>query len=113
MCDFLLMYRTPPVSTRSDTLVPYTTIFRSGLHGLGLYAETGGGVLGAELLHRPQHEDGALRLRQGVDGGFQQAADLALRGGGFRAAFWGHAVLRRMLWGAVRHAAAQDRKSVV
>src|SRR3546814_14796626 len=29
---FFLMIRRPPRSTRTDTLFPYTTLFRSGLH---------------------------------------------------------------------------------
>src|SRR3546814_7936654 len=29
MCVFFLMYRRPPRSTRTDTLLPYTTLFRS------------------------------------------------------------------------------------
>src|SRR3546814_19532581 len=28
-CVFLLMIRRPPISTRTDTLLPYTTLFRS------------------------------------------------------------------------------------
>src|SRR3546814_15886587 len=31
---FFLMIRTPPRSTRTDTLFPYTTLFRSGQTGL-------------------------------------------------------------------------------
>src|SRR3546814_16363364 len=30
MCFFFLMIRRPPRSTRTDTLFPYTTLFRSG-----------------------------------------------------------------------------------
>src|SRR3546814_19435522 len=30
-CFFFLMIRRPPRSTRTDTLFPYTTLFRSGL----------------------------------------------------------------------------------
>src|SRR3546814_9349580 len=30
MCMFFLMIRRPPRSTRTDTLFPYTTLFRSG-----------------------------------------------------------------------------------
>src|SRR3546814_20467584 len=33
VCFFLLMIRRPPRSTRTDTLFPYTTLFRSGLSG--------------------------------------------------------------------------------
>src|SRR3546814_6822674 len=36
-CFFFLMIRRPPLSTRSDTLFPYTTLFRSPL-GDGLLA---------------------------------------------------------------------------
>src|SRR3546814_20544438 len=35
---FCLMIRRPPRSTRTDTLFPYTTLFRSGLGG-ELYAQ--------------------------------------------------------------------------
>src|SRR3546814_15246494 len=31
-CIFFLMIRRPPRSTRTDTLFPYTTLFRSGRH---------------------------------------------------------------------------------
>src|SRR3546814_16834032 len=31
-CVFFLMIRRPPRSTRTDTLFPYTTLFRSRLH---------------------------------------------------------------------------------
>src|SRR3546814_2805516 len=33
---FILMIRRPPRSTRTDTLFPYTTLFRSGQNKLGL-----------------------------------------------------------------------------
>src|SRR3546814_1416115 len=33
MCGFLVMIRRPPRSTRTDTLFPYTTLFRSALIG--------------------------------------------------------------------------------
>src|SRR3546814_16268395 len=32
MCFFFLMIRRPPRSTRTDTLFPYTTLFRSAVH---------------------------------------------------------------------------------
>src|SRR3546814_14705428 len=35
---FLLMIRRPPRSTRTDTLFPYTTLFRSLLGGLAKFA---------------------------------------------------------------------------
>src|SRR3546814_12602017 len=41
MCFFFLMIRRPPRSTRTDTLFPYTTLFRSlaGLFLIGVLAE--------------------------------------------------------------------------
>src|SRR3546814_7602788 len=61
---FLLMIRRPPRSTRTDTLVPYTTLFRSELLGAGL--ERGVVVLqrGDALLRR------GLFGRQSLDIGF-------------------------------------------
>src|SRR3546814_19750115 len=50
-CFFFLMIRRPPRSTRTDTLFPYTTLFRSAAR------ETGD--MAAELLfegRRPGHE---------------------------------------------------------
>src|SRR3546814_5506341 len=35
ICFFFLMIRRPPRSTRTDTLFPYTTLFRSGALGQG------------------------------------------------------------------------------
>src|SRR3546814_2379016 len=35
---FFLMLRRPPRSTRTDTLLPYTTLFRSEHHGLSYTA---------------------------------------------------------------------------
>src|SRR3546814_4809176 len=39
---FFLMIRRPPRSTRTDTLFPYTTLFRSVLAGSGLDPKVGG-----------------------------------------------------------------------
>src|SRR3546814_6632167 len=36
MLLFFLMIRRPPRSTRTDTLFPYTTLFRSALHAPGV-----------------------------------------------------------------------------
>src|SRR3546814_12172257 len=38
VCLFFLMIRRPPRSTRTDTLFPYTTLFRSAGAGAGLIA---------------------------------------------------------------------------
>src|SRR3546814_14469587 len=34
-CFFFLMIQRPPISTRTDTLFPYTTLFRSDWNGIG------------------------------------------------------------------------------
>src|SRR3546814_13806551 len=47
---FFLMIRRPPRSTRTDTLFPYTTLFRSRMHGL----QHIGGVL-RDLGRTPRH----------------------------------------------------------
>src|SRR3546814_18108647 len=41
LCIFLLMIRRPPRSTRTDTLFPYTTLFRSRGHHYGTRSSTG------------------------------------------------------------------------
>src|SRR3546814_3870767 len=55
------MIRRPPISTRSYTLFPYTTLFRSGLLGtaLGRAADVEGahGELGARLADRLRGDD--------------------------------------------------------
>src|SRR3546814_10203532 len=51
------MIRRPPRSTRTDTLFPYTTLFRSGLAALGVGDEEGPG---GEVLRRPGEVDGVV-----------------------------------------------------
>src|SRR3546814_6918562 len=70
---FFLMIRRPPRSTRTDTLFPYTTLFRSGRIERAVVeadaaAEAGGLVLlaGGDLA-RPQR--GAVIGRKGMDDG--------------------------------------------
>src|SRR3546814_15562803 len=46
---FFLMIRRPPRSTRTDTLFPYTTLFRSRL-GRPVAAARGGAATGAAVL---------------------------------------------------------------
>src|SRR3546814_18475795 len=48
-CFFCLMIRRPPRSTRTDTLFPYTTLFRS-VGGLHVYGDVGVSV--GELAHQ-------------------------------------------------------------
>src|SRR3546814_16899094 len=50
------MIRRPPRSTRTDTLFPYTTLFRSRLLGLGAERQPHAGVVGADLLELQPHE---------------------------------------------------------
>src|SRR3546814_2144501 len=61
---FFLMIRRPPRSTRTDTLFPYTTLFRSRLRDrCGLERVRRGGHVGS--LHRPaprRHQPGHLGL---------------------------------------------------
>src|SRR3546814_685671 len=49
---FFLMIRRPPRSTRTDTLFPYTTLFRSFLEGGAAF-----------LVHQPRQRLGKLRVR--------------------------------------------------
>src|SRR3546814_4101039 len=48
---FLLMIRRPPISTRTDTLLPYTTLFRSraGIRDGAAAARARRGTAGADL----------------------------------------------------------------
>src|SRR3546814_20091697 len=56
ICCFFLMTRRPPRSTRTDTLFPYTTLFRSvgsvGDSYDNALAETINGLYKAEVIHR-------------------------------------------------------------
>src|SRR3546814_7882350 len=61
MFFFFLMIRRPPRSTRTDTLFPYTTLFRSWLGGVGDIAVGQQHHRGHEL-----HRDSA-RLDRGVE----------------------------------------------
>src|SRR3546814_8566332 len=49
LCFFLLMIRRPPRSTRTDTLFPYTTLFRSSPAQIPTTASTGRHQTGAGL----------------------------------------------------------------
>src|SRR3546814_19660147 len=70
---FFLMIRRPPRSTRTDTLFPYTTLFRSrrregGAHGLGIEAPVGQQGVGkqdGELLAADPPDDRRRRRRPG------------------------------------------------
>src|SRR3546814_12792702 len=56
LCFFFLMIRRPPISTRTDTLFPYTTLFRSsGLPGPtpAVGARHAAGLSAGKILARP------------------------------------------------------------
>src|SRR3546814_20196963 len=57
---FFLMIRRPPRSTRTDTLFPYTTLFRSDR-----CVDAGGGMTGAERSQR-RHRSAAGRGGEGA-----------------------------------------------
>src|SRR3546814_10789801 len=63
-CFFFLMIRRPPRSTRTDTLFPYTTLFRSPEHRL-VQAEIDDLSLAGSVARpqRHQHADGAVHPR--------------------------------------------------
>src|SRR3546814_19036997 len=58
------MIRRPPRSTRTDTLFPYTTLFRSSVDALAVLEDGAANDFGFELLH--QLAGGHLVLRRGV-----------------------------------------------
>src|SRR3546814_5397739 len=78
---FFLMIRRPPRSTRTDTLFPYTTLFRSlgraagpGHREVGLTRDAADDVVEAEASPRSQHPEDlavqaplALDVHRGVD----------------------------------------------
>src|SRR3546814_12357785 len=87
---FFLMRRRPPRSTRTDTLFPYTTLFRSDLHlvdarggeqAAGVVAEAEdrravGGFIAADAL---KHRRAVVqRVRHHVGGGFRPGLDAAV-----------------------------------
>src|SRR3546814_7585674 len=59
---FFLMIRRPPRSTRTDTLFPYTTLFRSRPH------HRAGGSRGIDARHRrlQRHVHGGVRVEVGA-----------------------------------------------
>src|SRR3546814_19337157 len=67
---FFLMIRRPPRSTRTDTLFPYTTLFRSPCRPLGLTALWSGAGeksgLSSPSEQRPLNRESILWRRQGL-----------------------------------------------
>src|SRR3546814_12712740 len=64
-CFFFLMIRRPPRSTRTDTLFPYTTLFRSPRSSGSLHAHRGGAHWRPNSLHcrAPRHRCACNRRR--------------------------------------------------
>src|SRR3546814_7803398 len=82
---FFLMIRRPPRSTRTDTLFPYTTLFRSKKKGDGDPSPSSRSAAadGRPGGHPPALFSGARRrLLQGIDRHVSAAAALGLEGNG-------------------------------
>src|SRR3546814_13810853 len=60
------MIRRPPRSTRTDTLVPYTTLFRSGAHEIDAAArhDVDLEVVGAQIVEQLDHR---LKVHSGIE----------------------------------------------
>src|SRR3546814_15542499 len=83
MVFFVVIIRRPPVYTRTDTLVPYTTLVRSGGHGVDLVrAPVRRNLHGDVALGQAGHRLGELvdRLHDAPADG-DQAADAERQGG--------------------------------
>src|SRR3546814_17545738 len=67
---FFLMIRRPPISTRTYTLFPYTTLFRSGGQCAGASLHLSWlGVSSGRQLHRGADREGADAREQALEGG--------------------------------------------
>src|SRR3546814_8473320 len=102
------MIRRPPRSTRTDTLFPYTTLFRSDLHRL---LERLAGVdehvvacFHASLVERARHDDAAVAAIAAAHGGHRVQGVVAEAVDGLFAG-------RRRVEPAVAPQAVRDRKS--
>src|SRR3546814_10953801 len=65
---FFLMIRRPPRSTRTDTLFPYTTLFRSDAHRRDAGQRHGGYVRRQQRVVDPRRETGRFRCSVGMVG---------------------------------------------
>src|SRR3546814_13287700 len=64
-CLFFLMIRRPPRSTRTDTLFPYTTLFRSHANPNLLRSDCDADEL--RLLYNPRKDVAVLRFATPID----------------------------------------------
>src|SRR3546814_1209236 len=58
------MIRRPPRSTRTDTLFPYTTLFRSLISDIGASSSAGPALMAMEISSYPKLHRGADRSRR-------------------------------------------------
>src|SRR3546814_3628347 len=72
---FLLLIRRPPTSTRTDTLLPYTTFVRSLEHGFGLNVRRGALGGGLQLVGQRQREP-RLRIGRGQSRSEEHTSEL-------------------------------------
>src|SRR3546814_16298227 len=74
LCFCFLMIRRPPISTRTDTLFPYTTLFRARLHD----APAGAAAVAPARPRRCRVSEGWLLLVLTLDATVRVAAPLIL-----------------------------------
>src|SRR3546814_13668179 len=90
---FFLMIRRPPRSTRTDTLFPYTTLFRSaGSRRQGQVGEAGQLEGGCNVRHRPGQVQGIDAFGETVDERLEGAMQGALADRRLEISFAGAAV---------------------
>src|SRR3546814_15011772 len=96
MCVFFLMIRRPPRSTRTDTLFPYTTLFRSLVDDREVIGRIAGGDLGdrRELVFDQADTRQVLGGRLAVDLAAVRRHDGLIGPGGLRAQQNGNAYQR-------------------
>src|SRR3546814_5406351 len=70
------MIRRPPRSTRTDTLFPYTTLFRSNTHEARLMAEAGADIIVAHMGLTTKGKIGAKTARS-LDECVQEIGEIA------------------------------------
>src|SRR3546814_13855096 len=100
---FFLMIRRPPRSTRTDSLLPYTSLFRSGL------AARVSGMAGADISDQPEQQ------RDGERGGDQSGEEDELPGAQPPGTERQHLAARQIDLDQLERAVGSeiDRKSVV
>src|SRR3546814_2934037 len=107
------MIRRPPRSTRTDTLFPYTTLFRSGLPSLEPFSRLFYAVL--NRMRFGEHRGGMFVRARGVADGrtVERSWHLLAEGddGPYIPSMAIEAILRKLIAGPRPAAGARDRKS--